>query len=439
MLAGRRHPDPSPCEAPPDAGCRRPSPWTPIMAAYVLYVAASFAIGIAGGERQFIGAMAFLAFLAVHAAPRLLPLRLTGLTLAVLAAALVPVVPLLAGTWAWGATSPAYAVKYFALLFLILIADALSLPPLGRTSSRGWGLGVVSAGLVLGGLFGGLSAERVEGSYANPNNFALASLSLLFFIDPERDPRWLQILLHAFVVGLIVLSGTTGALLAYLVGLAFFFLHARWARFLLAALTIGMLLACLWPPSQPLDTRLLGESRIVGPLWTKFEIVKDNFADLVASDPVDFWRLGQEYGGTELTSAAWRLTHWQRILQEFSAAPGLARLFGHGPGASMVLIGRLPHNDYLRGLFETGAVGLAANAAVWILLYRRAAPAVRWLAIMMATYAFTENNLDSFTVMSLFVLFFVSAGALPGGGSAPGPSAAVRNDLAPPMRATPAP
>ena len=70
MPVGRCYPDPSPCEAPPAAAGRVPSPWTPIMAAYVLYVAASFAIGIAGGERQFIGAMAFLAFLAVHAAPR---------------------------------------------------------------------------------------------------------------------------------------------------------------------------------------------------------------------------------------------------------------------------------------------------------------------------------------------------------------------------------
>jgi len=410
------HPDPLPPLAPacagrvPETDVRRPSPWTPILAAYCVYVAFGFAVGLAGGERQFLGAMAFLAFLAVHAAPRLLPLRLSGLTAALALALLVPVVPALTGHWAWGDDSLPYAVKYFALLFLILAVDALRLPPLCQAPARGWGLGAVAAALVLGGLFGGGSAERVEGAYANPNNFALAALSLLFFIDPERDPRWRQFLLHAFVVGLVVLSGTTGALLGYLVGLGFLFLQARWARVLLAALTLGALLACLWPPTQPLDTRLLGESRLVGPLWTKFEVVKDNFADLVASDPVDFWRLGQEYGGTELTSAAWRLTHWQRILQEFNAAPGLARLFGHGPGASMVLIGRLPHNDYLRGLFETGAVGLAANAAVWILLYRRARPALRWPAIMLATYAFTENNLDNFAVMSLFVLYLVSAG-----------------------------
>ena len=92
------------------------------MAAYVLYVAASFAIGIAGGERQFIGAMAFLAFLAVHAAPRLLPPRWTGLTLAAAAAALLAIIALLAGTWAWGATSPPYAAKYFALLLLVALA-----------------------------------------------------------------------------------------------------------------------------------------------------------------------------------------------------------------------------------------------------------------------------------------------------------------------------
>ena len=417
MFAGRRHPDPSPCEAPPAADRRRPSPWTPIMAAYVLYVVVSFVIGIAGGERQFIGAMAFLAFMAIHAAPRLLPLRLSGLSLAALLAMLIPAIPLLTGNWAWDTSSPAYAAKYFALLLLVLIVEALQLPPLFQAPARRWGLGAVAGVLALGACLG-VPAERIEGSYANPNNFALAAMSLLFFIDPEQDARWIKFLLHAFVVGLIVLSGTTGALLGYLVGLGFSLLHARWARSLFAALAAGILLAILWLPGQPLDTQLLGESKLLGPLWTKMEVVKDNFAGLAAGDPVDFWRLGQEYGGTELTSAAWRLTHWQRILQEFNASNSLAQLFGRGPGACVAIIGRLPHNDYLRYLFEGGWFGLAANAAVWIILYRRAQPSVRWLAIMMATYAFTENNLDNFTVMSLFVLFLVSAESSPGAGSA---------------------
>ena len=86
-------------------------------------------------------------------------------------------------------------------------------------------------------------------------------------------------------------------------------------------------------------------------------------------------------------------------------------------------------------LIEAGVLGCGACGAVWLILYRRADPAVRWLAIMMATYAFTENNLDNFTVMSLFVLFFVSAGT----GSAPGSPAAVRSEFPPAQRATPGP
>lgn len=383
------------------------------MAAYVLYVAASFAVGIAGGERQFIGAMAFLAFLAIHAAPRLLPPRLTGLSLAAAAAALVPIVPLLAGTWAWGETSPPYAAKYFALLLLVVIVEALQLPPLFQAPARRWGLGAVAGVLVLGACLG-VPAERIEGSYANPNNFALAAMSLLFFIDPDRDPPGFKLGLHAFVVGLILLSGTAGALMGYLVGLGFAWLRTRIARAVLLVAALGTLLGMLWLPNRPADLQILGETKWIGPLWTKAMVVQDHFEELAANDPLDFWKLGQEYGGDELTSAAWRLKHWRTVWQAFQDSGGLARWFGQGPGACSVILAKLPHNDYLRLLIETGVLGCAACGAVGLILYRRAAPAVRWLAIMMATYAFTENNLDNFAVMSLFVLFFVSAGAAPG-------------------------
>ena len=418
MPVGRCYPDPSPCEAPPAAAGRVPSPWTPIMAAYVLYVAASFAIGIAGGERQFIGAMAFLAFLAVHAAPRLLPPRWTGLTLAATAAALLAIIALLAGTWAWGAPSPPYAAKYFALLLLVVIADALQLPPLFRAPARRWGLGAVAVVLVLGACLG-VSEDRIEGSYANPNNFALAAMSLLFFLDPDRDPPAFKLALHAFVVGLILLSGTAGALMGYLVGLGFSWLRSRFARALLLVAALGALLGLLWLPQRPADLQILGEAKWIGPLWTKVMVVQDHFAEIAANDPLDFWKLGQEYGGAELTSAAWRLEHWRTVLRIFQDSGALAQWFGQGPGACSVLLVKLPHNDYLRLLVEAGLLGCAAGGAIWIMLYRRAAPSVRWLAIMMATYAITENNLDNFTVMSLFVLFFVSAGAGSGTGPVP--------------------
>lgn len=422
MSTGVQHPvtadgDPPPISEPaPSRPGRFASPWTPILAVYCLYVLISFINGMAGGERQFIGAIAFLGFLAVHAAPRLFPLRLTGLTLALLLAALIPAVPLFSGNLVWGETSLAYAAKYYALLFLILAADALQLPPLPEAPARGWGLGTVAGTLLLGSLLG-IPAERVEGSYVNPNNFALAAMSVLFFSDPARDRGWFKLLLHIFVVAMILLSGTTGALLGYFVGLGFSFLHTRWARSLSLLLAAGVLLALLWRPERAVDTRLLGEAPLLGPVWTKAQVIQDHFADLAAGTPLNLWEVGREYGGAELTSAAWRLMHWRRILEIFQDSPPLMKWFGWGPGASPLVLNNLPHNDYLRFLIETGLCGLVANGAVWVLLYRRARPAVRWLAIMMAAYAFTENNLDNFTVMSLFVLFLVGADARSGAGS----------------------
>lgn len=409
MHAGRCHPDPAPGAPPPVAGGPGPAPWTPIMAAYILYVAASFAIGITGGERLFIGALAFLAFLVVHAAPRLLPLRLTGLTLATLAAALIPLVPLLAGAWTWGDSSLPYATKYFSLLLLVLVADALQLPPLFQAPERWWGLGAVAAVLVLGaGL--GVSAERIEGSYANPNNFALAALSLLFFSDPDRDRPGFKIALHAFVVGLLLLSGTAGALLGYLAGMGFSVLRSRFLRALLPVAAIGMLLGLLWLPERPADLQILGETRRIGPLWTKVLVVFDHFGEIAANEPLDFLKMEREYGGAELTSAAWRLQYWRSLLQTFNDSPALARWFGQGPGACSVILTKLPHNDYLRLLIEVGLLGCAACGAAGFILYRHARPAARGRVVMLAVYAFTENNLDNFSVMSLFILFLVSAG-----------------------------
>ncbi len=67
--------------------------------------------------------------------------------------------------------------------------------------------------------------------------------------------------------------------------------------------------------------------------------------------------------GTANTSLAWRFYKWRTLLPEWERSP----LFGQGLGATVtaegtsenVTAGKVPHNEYLRYLVETGVIGLA--------------------------------------------------------------------------------
>jgi hypothetical protein len=81
------------------------------------------------------------------------------------------------------------------------------------------------------------------------------------------------------------------------------------------------------------------------------------------------------------------------------------QLFGFGIGSSPVLLGKLPHNEYLRVLFEQGIAGLILFLYAWRVIVRAAPASVRYVALIVAIYSISENNLDNFPFMSLFILF----------------------------------
>lgn len=400
----------APLGTPPATGPNRPFPWLPIMSAYALYVFATFLNDILDAQRQLLGAVMFLIVLAACSARRLLPLPLSSLNLALAAAALVPPLAQLSGLADEGLRSGPSTVKYYSLLGVILATAALRLPPLYRARERWLGMGALLIVLLVGWLTG-VPTERVEGSFVNPNNFALAALSLLFFVDHTRDPRRFLVAVHVLTAGLLLLSGTSGALISYGIGLCVYLPRTSFARWGYPVLVAGLLLALLAPGFlSARNLAVLEESRLLGPIWTKMYITRVHYGDLQDGGDVNFWDLSKEYGGAELTSSLWRLSQWRETILEFRHSNWPARLLGRGFGSSAATLSKLPHNDYLRLLFETGWCGLAANVIAWGLLFRRARPGARWPAVTMGIYAFTENNLDNFMVMSLFAMWMVSAG-----------------------------
>ncbi|HEY3418199.1 MAG TPA: hypothetical protein VGM23_15080, partial [Armatimonadota bacterium] len=123
---------------------------------------------------------------------------------------------------------------------------------------------------------------------------------------------------------------------------------------------------------------------------------------------IDFVAASQGYSVTD-TSALWRLIHWKNTLETYWQGGWLRILFGNGLGSSNTIMGILPHNDYLRFLFELGVFGCVAILLVWGSLFRQLQPSSRWLMVMIAVYSFSENIFDNYLAMALFVFFSVSA------------------------------
>lgn len=397
------------------------SAWPTVLCVYGLYALITVAGAAIGVSLQSIGVALFLAFIAVRYGVRLAALPLDPLIVAIGVVLVVPVFSPLLGAAALDGSSAGYWAKHYAMYGLMLLALAMKLPALSRSRYRAWGLGtalgVLVVGLAIDHVRNG-DADRLQGVFVNPNNLALAAMSLLFFSDHQRDSRWLTVGIHAAALGFMLLSGTAGALLGYGAGLLALALRARWRDMLERAfrtraglvVLLGMLLVLSAAIAiGGLAPGVLKPVDAVSSSIAKLKLAYENIDLLRPDTEINYWQLGRANGGAAVTSALWRLAHWRDVLVMYREG-GPARLaFGYGLGSSDVLTGTLPHNDYLRLLFEGGAIGLASVLAVWVLVYRRMRPASRWVLVMLGTFAFTENNLDNFLVMSLLVLFVASA------------------------------
>jgi O-antigen ligase len=108
--------------------------------------------------------------------------------------------------------------------------------------------------------------------------------------------------------------------------------------------------------------------------------------------------------GSGSGSALWRIQHWRDIVVAYSKGTTVEQVFGFGPGSSIAVVEILPHNEYLRMLFEEGLVGLALFLFAWYGIVKTAPPGIRYVALAIAIYSFSENNLDNFPFMALFAL-----------------------------------
>jgi hypothetical protein len=113
--------------------------------------------------------------------------------------------------------------------------------------------------------------------------------------------------------------------------------------------------------------------------------------------------------GPGAASGIWRLAHWRQTVATYAGGSTAQKLVGFGIGSSPGFLGKLPHNEYLRVLFEQGIVGLILFLFAWSRIIKTAPRDVRYCGLILAIYSFSENNLDNFPFMSLFILCLSAA------------------------------
>ncbi|MHC4204402.1 MAG: O-antigen ligase family protein [Planctomycetota bacterium] len=250
---------------------------------------------------------------------------------------------------------------------------------------------------------------RMSGFFVNPNMFSLSMMTLLFLIDEEKDSRAKKLSIHAILILFLLLSGTGGAILAYLGAMMFKYLlllkSTRRYRNKWVLLPIGialLLLGCL------MTIHLFMDIPIVKRIVTQLYMVWHELPLAASGYELDYGHLNRMYG-TNDCSGIWRISHWRTCVDVVADANIVQLLCGHGIAASTLLLYNVPHNDYLRVLIEQGIIGLTLYIAFFLTMFRRIDSKHWYCIVMIALYCFSENNMENLLFMSLFVFFLASA------------------------------
>ena len=300
-----------------------------------------------------------------------------------------------------------YLFKYLAVFLLYVLIFNAQLLPVQETRYRPYFL-ILLGLLVAASLFRLPEAEideRAAGVFTNPNNLALMAFALLLFVK-TGDLLLTKRGIHGALLGAIVLSGTSGALIAYGLVMPALFITGMPPRrrrhlLLLVAALLGAACIMFSVVSAASSTKLV--ARVV----QQVQLLRDEGPSAWAGSRIDFYALGKVYGEGSV-SALWRLSHWRKAIDVISKSSWPVILLGRGVGSSQDTLGLLPHNDYLRFALETGLIGLALFLSFLWTVGQRLAPMSRCILLTYCIYSFSENNFDNFLFMALLVFFLGS-------------------------------
>ena len=262
-----------------------------------------------------------------------------------------------------------------------------------------WAVQLVQSGFQVDGV-------RETSVFANRNNAAVYAVTLLGLYT-ALSGRPVRSLVVFIAVG--VMFGTLGVLLAVLLALALTVARVRELLLLAALLAVGAAGYLLFPDVGPYVR--------VRPLVDSVRLLAEGRLDL---HTVSFGELVLMLKTSDL-SFLFRLKHWVDLTHLFVQGDAYQWLFGHGVGSATRLseMRLVPHNDYLRVLFEFGAVTLAGFVGLMALILVRCGR--RWETVpllVVVIYLFSENLVTNFMAISFF---YFAAGTLAERRGAPHP------------------
>lgn len=377
--------------------------WAWITAAFTLYWVL-FLAGVFLGRKELnaVGGVLVLGVLGWMFLERLW-VRLDGVVIACLLAAVG--IPLLQLVTLNEPMSAAALFKHVSLCIVMAASRVLNLPIVCRSKVR-WLLAaqILLILLISFTLYRGTSWDggtRHSGLFVNPNNLALIPFLLLFLVDPLRDKRLMRVSVHAIVVVVLAFSGTSGAVLAYVIGLAAHFrkqIPAHWRTFACTLIPLTVATGITFFAFK--GTSFLPETRMT----KQIEVIGDQLANVLQGGDIAYYEQERVLGpGT--ASGIWRVVHWRETITTYLDGTFVQQVFGFGFGSSPRILGKLPHNEYLRILFEQGILGFVLFVFAWYRIIATAPSPVRYVGLIVAIYSFSENNLDNFPFMALFILF----------------------------------
>ncbi|MBV8864285.1 MAG: hypothetical protein JO210_02670 [Acidobacteriaceae bacterium] len=295
--------------------------------------------------------------------------------------------------------------KHISLCMVMAASRVLNLPVVCRSRVR-WllALQVLLILLISFTIFRGTSWDggtRHSGLFVNPNNLALIPFLLLFLMDPLRDKKLVRLTIHAIVVAVLAFSGTTGAVLAYAIGLVVNYrkqIPKHYRTFVYTLIPLTAVVGVAFFAAN--GASILPETRMT----KQIEVIGGQLRNVLQGGDIAYYEQERVLGpGT--ASGIWRVAHWRRTVTAYLDGTPLEQLVGFGFGSSPRILGKLPHNEYLRTLFEQGILGLFLFIFAWRRIIMTAPQQVRYIGLIVAIYSFSENNLDNFPFMALFILF----------------------------------
>jgi hypothetical protein len=363
---------------------------------WVLFVSGAF---LENKQLNSVGGLVVLAVLGWAVVERLW-VRVDAVVLASLALGLLPAIQVFGSTVPMSSES---VIKHVSLCLVMALPRLLRLPVVSQLKVRR-----ILAAQILVILFISLTLHRgsqwdggrYAGLFVNPNNLALIPFLLLLLIDQLRDSRLIQLSAHAVVIIVLGFTTTSGAVVAYGLGLAVYLssrLSRRGRAIVCYAGVAAVLLFSVF--FSVVNESVLPDTRITKQIF----LMRSEIGKVIQGEDIEYYQQ-EKVLGSGTGSALWRVQHWRDVLMAYGQGTPVEQIFGFGPGSSVSIVGKLPHNEYLRMLFEEGLVGLVLFLFAWYRIIRTAPPAIRYVALIVAVYSLSENNLDNFPFMALFAL-----------------------------------